>query len=104
MERLKFENAAAILRKATKCKALNQENGKYVTHFTCHEYVVAAIMDDIEDFKKTFPEIFNFIDIDILDDNTTDFVNAVKSKIILTFKENVDQYVLKALLKIKGIL
>lgn len=105
MEELEFENAAAILKKVTGYSGIKKKDDEYIIYLTSvHECMVDVIVDEVEGFKQNFPDIYDLLNIEILDNGTTDFVNAIMLKIVLTFKENIDQYRLKALLKIKGIL
>jgi len=80
------------LEKNTQLKKLSNTNYYIPLQFN-NQLALDYLVDQIEEFKLNYPQIIEYLKIDIDDNNTTDFVNNIKVKIIFEFKEltKIDQ-------------
>jgi len=73
------------LEKNTQLKKVSSTN-YYIPFQFNNQFAVDYLVDQIEEFKLKHPEIFEYLKIDIADNNTTDFISYIKLKIIFEFK------------------
>lgn len=69
------------------------DNIFYVKAAFGNQYAVDVLCDKAEEFKLTYPQVMEYLNISIDDDGTRDYVNNVRLKIIFEFKNlsTIDQ-------------